>query len=103
MALLQIPTESSNSSCILPNGAQLRIMTRLRGFSGFWTIQLGDLTDGVPITDECPLIYNPNLFKQYIDVTDIYGIFSVEEDNNTSLPLEERLNETIRLRWNFPV
>jgi hypothetical protein len=98
---MQLPTENSRSSCILPNGAELIIITRLRAFSGLWTIQLCD-SDGSILTDECPLIYNTHLFKQYIELTSVYGIFSVEEDTDTSVPLEDSINNTIRLCWDYP-
>jgi hypothetical protein len=99
--LMQLPTENSRCSCTLPNGAELIVSVRLRGFSGFWTIQLHD-SDGTVLTDECPLIHNTNLFRQYIDVTSVYGIFSVEEDANSSVPLDECLNNTVRLYWDYP-
>jgi hypothetical protein len=99
--LVRIPTENARSSCILPNGAQLLVMSRLRSFAGFWTIQFSTL-DASIMTDECPLIYNPNLFKQYTDFIPIYGIFSVEEDYNPAIFLEESLNNTIRLYWDYP-
>jgi hypothetical protein len=94
--LTQIPEENSRNNCTLPNGAQLIITVRLRSF--FWTIQLSDIND-VILTEECPLVYNPNLFKQYPDVTSKYGTFSVTEEENTALGLEEKLNNDIRLWW----
>jgi hypothetical protein len=95
---IQLPTENSRSSCILPNGARLFVTTRLRGFGR--TIQLSD-EDGEEISEEYPLAFNPNLFKQHPDIVDVYGIFSVEEDDDIRPP-EERLNDSIRLCWDYP-
>lgn len=97
--LLQLPSENSHNLCTLPNGAQLYINIKLRSIIGYWTIQLESL-DGSVTTDEVPLAYNADIFGQYVDITKNYGHFSVQETQDPSIPLENKLNNCIKLYWN---
>lgn len=95
---ITLPSENSDSLCSLPNGSELYLKIRLRSFLKLWTIQLADL-DKNDITDERPLIFNLNLFKQYSYLRRKYGIFYVEESNPGIFTLENSLNNSIHLFW----
>jgi hypothetical protein len=99
--LLQLTTENSHNLCILPNSAQLYINIKLRSLIGYWTIQLESLDSSV-ITDEAPIAYNPDIFKQYSDLTKVYGHFSIQETDDSSVSLENKLNVCLKLYWDAP-
>ena len=91
---ITLPSENSDSLCSLPNGSELYLKIRLRSFIKQWTIQLSDLNKN-DITDERPLVFNPNLFKQYSHLRRKYGCFAVDENNPGIFPLEKALNNSI--------
>ena len=95
---ITLPSENSDSLCSLPNGSELYLKIRLRPYLKQWTIQLADL-DKNDITDERPLVFNPDLFKQYSHLRRKYGSFSIEENNPGIFSLENALNNSIHLFW----
>jgi hypothetical protein len=94
---IRLPAANSHGLCVLPNSSRLYLNIRLRSFARFWTIQLESL-DNVLLTEEAPLIFNPELFDSYPEITASYGRFYVTEEN-MDFPLEEALNSKIKLHW----
>lgn len=95
--LLSLSSKNKESLVMLPNGKQIYIITRLRSFAKYWTIQIKDINDEI-ITEEKPLIENVDLFKQYTIMRE-YGCFSVK-NNNSSVNLIDYLGNKINLYWN---